>query len=366
MEIFTPVNVCPITKQYFGQTPEGQSVYLYTLTNKRGMQSSIMTYGGIMITLKVPDRSGYLEDVVLGYPTLAEYLKTGNKPYLGAILGRYANRIANGRFTLDGVTYQLSINEGHNTLHGGIRGFDKRVWEAEELCREDAVGLILSYCSKDGEEGFPGNVAVKVAYTLTNDNELRIDYAATTDKKTVLNLSQHNYYNLAGAGNGDILGHILMINADYFTPIKPDLIPTGHIQSVEGTPLDFRKPTSIGARIHSGDLQMRYAGNGYDFNYVLNRTGHPMALAACVHEQKSGRVMEVYTTQPGIQLYTGNKLDGSLIGKEGKVYPQYGGLSLETQHFPDSPNQPHFPSTELNPGQIYRQSAIYKFSVLPK
>lgn len=355
---------CSITKQYLGLTSEGQSVYLYTLTNKRGMQASIMNYGGIMTSLRVPDRNGCLDDVLLGYSTPEEYLLTGNKPYFGTVLGRYANRISNGQFTLDGVTYQLSVNEGPNTLHGGIRGFDKRVWEAEEVCREDAVGLILSYWSKDGEEGFPGNVAVKIAYSLTNNNELRMDFAATTDKKTVLNLSQHNYYNLAGAGSGDILGHILMINADYFTPIKPDLTPTGQVQSVAGTPLDFRNPMLIGARIHSDDPQMRYAVNGYDFNYVLNRGGNPMTLASTVYEPNSGRMMEVYTTQPAVQFYSGNKLDGSIMGKEGKAYKQYGGLSLETQHFPDSPNHPHFPSTELNPGQVYRQSTIYKFSAL--
>lgn len=354
--------LCKIDKQYFGSTQDGQPVVLYTITNKRGMEASIMNYGGIMMTLKVPDRSGNLEDVLLGYPTLEDYLQTGNKPYFGAILGRYANRIASGRFTLDGVTYQLSVNDGPNTLHGGIRGFSKRVWEAEEVCRDDAVGLILTYRSKDGEEGFPGNVAVKTAYTLTNDNELRMDFAAVTDRKTVVNLSQHNYYNLAGAGNGDILGHILTIHADRFTPIRPDLIPTGQVQSVAGTPLDFRKPTSIGARIHSDDPQMQYAANGYDFNYVLNRSGDSMPLAASVFEPNSGRRMDVYTTQPAVQFYSGNHLDGSDIGKDGKRYQKYAGLSLETQHYPDSPNHPQFPSTELSPGQVYRQSTIYKFS----
>ena len=352
---------CPVTKQYFGRTPEGQSVYLYTLTNRQGMQASIMTYGGIMMTLKVPDRNGYLEDIVLGYPTLEQYLQTGNKPYFGAVIGRYANRIANGRFMLDGVTYQLSVNEGPNTLHGGIRGFDKRVWDAEVICRDGAARLILSYLSKDGEEGFPGNVAVKMAYTLTDDNGLSMDYEAVTDKKTVLNLTQHNYYNLAGAGNGDILGHILMMNADWFTPINSEFIPTGEVRSVTDTPLDFRNPMTVGSRIHSEYPQLRY-DNGYDFNYVLNRTGRPMDLAARVYEPGSGRLMDVYTTQPGVQFYSGNKLSGSEIGKGGKAYPKYGGLCLETQHFPDSPNHLHFPSTELNPGQIYRESTLYKFS----
>lgn len=350
-----------ISKQYFGQTPDGQAIYLYTLTNKNGMQAAIMTYGGIMITLKVPDRNGKLEDVILGYPLLEDYIKTGNKPYFGALIGRYANRIANGRFTLNGVTYPLSVNEGSNTLHGGKLGFNKRMWEAEEVYQADAVGLTLTYLSNDGEEGFPGNLAVKVIYTLTDNNELRIDYAAMTDKKTVVNLTQHNYYNLAGAGNGDILGHIVTLHSDWFTPVKPDLIPTGQIQSVAGTPLDFRKPLSIGSRIHSEFPQMRYA-NGYDFNFVLNHNGHSMLHAASVYEPKSGRIMEVYTTQPAIQFYTGNHLNGSDIGKGGKVYKPYYGFCLETQHYPDSPNHPNFPSTELQPGQIYRQASIFKFS----
>lgn len=353
-----------ISSQYFGKTAEGESIFLYTLTNKHGMQAAIMTYGAIMLTLKVPDRNGNLEDVLLGYESLDDFIRTGNKPYFGTALGRYANRIANGRFTLDGVTYQLSINEDHNTLHGGKRGFDKRVWAAEEVYRDDSVGLALYYVSKDGEEGFPGNLAVKLVYTLTNNNELMMDYTATTDKKTVVNLSQHNYYNLAGAGNGDILGHVVTINADRFTPIKEGLIPTGEVRSVAGTPLDFRNPTAIGARIHSQDPQMKYARNGYDFNYVLNQTGSAMGFAARVYEPKSGRIMDVYTTQPAVQFYSGNNLNGSDIGKGGKVYNKYDGLCLETQHYPDSPNHPNFPSTELLPGQIYKQTSIYKFSVM--
>ncbi|KRF28130.1 aldose epimerase [Paenibacillus sp. Soil787] len=353
-----------ISSQYFGKTPEGEPIYLYTLTNKNGMQAAIMNYGAIMLTLKVPDRNGNLEDVLLGYGTLEDFIRTGNKPYFGTALGRYANRIANGRFTLDGVSYQLSVNEDHNTLHGGKKGFNKKVWAAEEVYHDDSVGLAMYYVSKDGEEGFPGNLAVKLVYTLTNDNELRMDYTATTDKRTVVNLSQHNYYNLAGAGNGDILGHIVMINADRFTPIKEGLIPTGEVRSVAGTPLDFRNPMTIGARIHSQDPQMKYARNGYDFNYVLNQTGTSMGLAARVYEPNSGRMMEVYTTQPAIQFYSGNNLDGSDIGKGGSVYKKYGGLCLETQHYPDSPNHPNFPSTELLPGQIYRETSIYKFSIM--
>ncbi|MDQ0900998.1 trehalose utilization protein/galactose mutarotase-like enzyme [Paenibacillus sp. V4I7] len=351
-----------ISKQYFGKTADGESVYLYTLTNKHGMQASIMTYGGIMLTLKVPDRNGAMEDILLGYGTLGDFIRTGNKPYFGAVLGRYANRIANGRFTLDGVTYQLSVNEGRNTLHGGTRGFNKKVWASEEFYRDDAVGVALYYISKDGEEGFPGNLAVKMIYTLTDNNELIIDYTAMTDKKTVVNLSQHNYYNLAGAGNGNILGHVLTLHADRFTPIKPDLTPTGQIQSVAGTPLDFRTPTAIGARIHSQDPLMMYARGGYDFNYILNRSGAGMVKAASVYEPNSGRVMEVYTTQPAVQFYSGNSLDGSDVGKGGIAYQRYAGLSIETQHYPDSPNHPHFPSTELFPGQIYKQTSIYKFS----
>lgn len=351
-----------ITKQFFGQTT-GQPVYLYTLTNRNGMQASIMTYGGIMITLKVPDQYGNLDDIILGYPTLEDYIRTGNKPYFGALIGRYANRIANGRFTLDGITYQLSVNEGSNTLHGGQQGFNKRIWEAEEVYLDGAVGLALSYLSKNGEEGFPGNLSVKVIYSLTDNNELRIDYAATTDTKTVVNLSQHNYYNLAGADKGNILEHIVTLHADRYTPVKPDLIPTGQVQDVAGTPLDFRKPMTIGSRIDSSDPQMRHA-NGYDFNYVLDNNGHSLLLAASVYEPKSGRTMDVYTTQPAIQFYSGNHLDGSDIGKAGIAYQRHAGFSLETQHYPDSPNHPNFPSTELLPGQLYRETSIFKFSAL--
>lgn len=351
-----------ISKQYFGKTADDEPIYLYTLTNKHGMQASIMTYGGIMLTLKVPDRHGVLEDVLLGYGTLEDFLRTGNKPYFGSAIGRYANRIANGQFSLDGVTYRLSVNEPPNTLHGGKRGFNKRVWASEEVYHEDAVGVALYYTSKDGEEGFPGNLGVKLTYTLTDNNELIINYSAMTDKKTVVNLSQHNYYNLAGAGNGNILDHVLTIHADRFTPIMPDLIPTGHIQSVAGTPLDFRIPTTIGARIHAQDPQMWYARGGYDFNYVLNPSGVAMDKAASVYEPNSGRMMEVYTTQPALQFYSGNGLDGSEIGKGGIAYNRYDGFCLETQHYPDSPNHPNFPSTELLPGQIYKQTSVYKFS----
>ncbi len=352
-----------ITKHFFGQTPDGQPVYLYVLTNKNGMQASIMTYGGIMLTLKVPDRYGSLDDINLGYPALEDFIRTGNKPHFGALIGRYANRIANGRFTLDGKTYNLSVNEYPNTLHGGKRGFDKRVWEAEEVYSDDAVGLALSYLSKNGEEGFPGNLRVQIMYSLTDNNELRIDYAATTDTKTVVNLSQHNYYNLAGEDKGNILEHIVTINADRYTPVKRDFIPTGQVLDVAGTPFDFRKPMSIGSRIDSNEPQIRNA-KGYDINFVLNHNGPSLLFAASVYEPKSGRFMEVYTTQPAVQFYTGNNLDGSDIGKSGKAYQRYAGFCLETQHYPDSPNHPNFPSTELLPGQLYRQTSIFKFSAV--
>lgn len=350
-----------INKRYVGRTPEGEAVYLYVLTNKNGMQAAIMTYGGIMTSLKVPDRNGKLEDVVLGYRSLEDYWRTGNKHYLGTLIGRYANRISNGRFTLDGNPYQLSVNEGDNTLHGGRRGFGKRVWHAEEVWGDGSVGLSLRYLSKDGEEGFPGNLDVNVVYTLTDGNELRIDYAATTDKKTVVNLSQHNYFNLSGAGKGNILGHIVRIHSDRFTPVNHELIPTGQVQSVAGTPLDFREPTPVGERIRSEHPQMQLAG-GYDFNYVIHHDAQSGGFAASVYDPVSGRLMEVYTTQPGLQFYSGHKLDGSDIGKEGVAYGSFAGLALETQHYPDSPNQPQFPSTVLAPGQLYRHAAIYKFS----
>jgi galactose mutarotase-like enzyme len=353
--------ITPISKQYLGAAPDGQDVYLYTLTNDNGMQFSVMTYGGIMMTLKTPDREGKSEDIILGYPTLADYIKTGNKHYFGAVIGRYANRIAGGRFVLDGQPYQLSINDGANTLHGGQYGFDKRVFAAEEIHGRDEVGVALTYESKDGEEGFPGNMWVKVIYTLTADNELRIDYEARADRATVVNLTQHNYYNLSGAGQGNILDHVLTIHAGHYTAVNPELIPTGAIASVAGTPLDFTQPETIGARIHADHPQLRYA-DGYDFNYVLDHQGDLQTPAARVFDPKSGRLMEVYTTQPAIQLYTGNYLDGQDIGKDGRVYQRYYGFSLETQHYPDSPNHATFPSTVLRPGETFRQTTIYKFS----
>ena len=358
-----------IQKQTFGKTADGTTVDLYTLTNARGAEAKIITYGGIVVSLKVPDRNGKLADVVLGYDNLDGYLNH-NDPYMGAIIGRYANRIARGKFTLDGHEYTLSVNNGENHLHGGLRGFDKVVWNAKPLKVSYGVALELTYLSKDGEEGYPGNLSVKVTYTLTNKNELEISYSATTDKDTVINLTHHSYFNLAGQGNGDILNHRMFINASRFTPTDAGSIPTGELRSVRGTPFDFTRMTAIGARINDDDQQLRF-GNGYDHNFVLNRKRSlvPCYIVSCdlrraakVYEPTTGRVMEVFTTEPGVQLYTGNFLDGSITGKDGKVYNRRYGFSLEAQHFPDSPNKPKFPSVVLAPGQRYSQTTIYKFS----
>jgi aldose 1-epimerase len=348
-----------INKQAFGKTADGTPVDLYTLINAHGLEAKITNYGGIVVSLLVPDRNGKLGDVVLGYHNLEGYLQ--KNPYFGCIIGRYGNRIAKGKFTLKGVEYTLAQNNGENHLHGGIKGFDKVVWNAKEGQSDAGVGLELTYLSKDGEEGYPGNLAVTVTYTLTNTNELKLDYVATTDKETVVNLTHHSYFNLAGAGVGDILGHEVMLDAERFTPVAAGLIPTGELRRVKGTPLDFTQPTAIGARIDQEDEQLRL-GKGYDHNWVLNSGGGSLALAARVEEPTTGRVMEVYTTEPGMQFYTGNFLDGSITGKEGKVYRRRDGFCLETQHFPDSPNQPDFPSTVLKPGEQYRQTTIYKFS----
>jgi aldose 1-epimerase len=347
-------------KEPFGKMADGTPVDLYTLTNASGAQVKITTYGGAVVSLLMPDRDGNLDDVALGFGTLEEYVE--KSPYFGCITGRYANRIAKGRFTLNGVEYTLAQNDGQNHLHGGVRGFDKVVWDAQEKSSGDGAGLDLTYLSQDGEEGYPGNLSVKVTYTLTNDDELRIDYLATTDADTVVNLTNHTYFNLADGGAGDILGHKLMIDADRFTPIDGTLIPTGELRSVESTPMDFRQLTAIGARIEQDDEQLRF-GLGYDHNWVLNNSAGVLALAARVREPVTGRVMEVYTTEPGIQLYSGNFLDGSITGRSGKVYHKRNGLCLETQHFPDSPNKPDFPSTVLRPGETYRTTTVYRFTV---
>ena len=350
-----------VTKQAFGKMPDGAPVGLYTLTNANGLEAKITTYGGAVVSLLAPDQSGNLDDIVLGLETLEEYIE--ESPYFGCIAGRYANRIAQGKFTLNDVEYTLAQNDGENHLHGGLKGFDKVVWAAEERSSDDGVGLKLTYLSKDGEEGYPGNLSVEVVYTLTNADELRIEYLATTDKDTIVNLTNHTYFNLADGGAGDILGHELMLNAGRFTPIDDTLIPTGELRSVEGAPMDFRQLTPIGARIEQDDEQLRFGG-GYDHNWILNSADGSLVLAARVQEPITGRVMEVYTTEPGIQFYSGNFLDGSITGKGGKVYQKRNGFCLETQHFPDSPNQPNFPLAVLKPGQTYQTTTIFKFMVL--
>ncbi len=351
-----------MSKQAYGTTTDGQPVDLYTLTNKNGVEVSIITWGGIVTSLKTPDRDGKLEDVVLGFDDLAGYLKP--HPYLGAIIGRYGNRIGAARFTLNGVEYKLAANNGPNALHGGLKGFDKVLWQARDASNAQARKLELSYLSKDGEEGYPGNLSATVVYTLTDQNELRIDYTATTDKDTVVNLTNHSYFNLGGPAEPDILGHELTLHADRFTPVDATLIPTGELRSVEGTPFDFRRPVAIGARINQADEQIKFGG-GYDHNYVLTGGGGALSLAAVVREPKTGRVMEVLTTEPGIQFYSGNFLDGTLTGKGGKVMSRRSGFCLETQHYPDSPNKPQFPSTVLKPGQEYQSTTVYRFP-LPK
>ncbi len=349
------------TKKSFGKTPDGQPVDLYVLTNKSGAEVSITNFGGAVVSLKVPDRNGKLADVVLGYDTADGYVK--DKSYFGALVGRYGNRIAHAQFSLDGKTYTLAKNNGENSLHGGLKGFNKALWKAKILSKKDGQSLELSYLSKDGEEGFPGNLKVRVIYTWTDANALRIEDSATTDKKTVVNLTSHSYFNLAGQGSGDILGHQLMIQADKFTPVDPSLIATGELRDVAGTPFDFRKPTAIGARIDQDDEQLKLGG-GYDHNFVVRRSADAgESLAARVVEPTSGRVLEVWTTEPGVQFYTGNFLDGKTAGKGGVTYPRRNAFCLETQHFPDSPNQPKFPSVVLAPGARYHTITTYKFSV---
>ncbi len=342
----------------FGTTPDGQQVRLYTLRNANGMTAGIMTYGGIMTTLTAPDRDGNMGDILLGYDNLQAYIK--NSPYFGALIGRYGNRIGGAKFTLDGTQYTLAANNNGNSLHGGTRGFDKVVWDDEPVWRRNGVGVKLSYSSKDGEEGYPGNLTATVVYVLTNKNELRIEYKATTDKPTVVNLTQHNYYNLTCCQR-DILGHELMIDADKTTPVDAGLIPTGQLEDVKGTPMDFTKSTAIGAGINDDNQQLKYGG-GYDHNWVLNKKDATMTLAAKLYEPTSGRVMTVLTNEPGLQFYSGNFLDGTITGKGGIVYKHRYGLCLETQHYPDSPNKPRFPSTTLRPGQVYETTTIYAFS----
>lgn len=340
----------------FGKTIDGREVQLFELSNANGVRAEIITYGGAIVSLKVPDRGGRFADVVLGFDSLSGYEQ--HRIFLGALIGRCANRIAKGRFSLTGKQYQLAANNGENHLHGGWQGFDRVVWSPT-----DAAGsrLELSYLSPDGEELYPGNLEANVVYSLNDDDELQIDYSAVTDAETIVNLTNHSYFNLVGAGNGDILGHELMINADGFTPTDAGSIPTGEVRRVEGTPFDFRSPGTIGSRIDEDDEQIQF-GRGYDHNWVLNKKGKELSAAAAVYEPKSGRSMDVVTTEPGLQFYSGNFLDGSVVGKDGKPYHHRSAFCLEAQHFPDSPNQPNFPSVVLRAGEEYRQTTIYRFS----
>ncbi|CAH1000672.1 Aldose 1-epimerase [Neolewinella maritima] len=348
-----------VAQRPFGATEEGP-VTEYTLTNGQGMQVSVINYGGIITQLWVPDRQGVVDDVVLGFDSIAGYL--GEYPYFGALIGRYGNRIADGRFSLDGQTYTLATNNGPNSLHGGLRGFNRKYWTATILREADRVGVSLTGSSADGEEGYPGNLQVTVTYWLNNANELLLEYRAETDKATPVNLTNHSYFNLRGAGRGDVLGHVLLLDADTFTPVDSTLIPTGELRPVAGTPFDFTTPTPIGARIDADNEQIAFGG-GYDHNFVLNDAGSGMRQVATVYEPTSGRTLEVETTEPGVQFYTGNFLDGTNIGKGGTAYTYRSGFCLETQHFPDSPNQPDFPSTVLLPGQVYSTQTVYRFGV---
>ena len=359
---------CSMTKQEsskmekvsFGKTTGGTEVFLYTLHNKNGMEARITNYGGLLVSLLVPDRNGKLDDVVLGFDSLSSYQK--DSPYFGALIGRYGNRIGKGKFVLNGETYTLAVNNGKNHLHGGLKGFDKVVWTVDEKASVPGKTLALSYVSKDGEEGYPGTLSVNVVYSVTDSNELKIEYSASTDKPTVTNLTHHSYFNLAGAGSGSILDQELFIDADKFTPIDAGLIPTGELKAVKGTEMDFTVPTAIGARINESTEQLKN-GVGYDHNWVLNKAANTFGLAARVYEKSTGRVMEVLTTEPGLQFYSGNFLNGSHVGKGGKKYELRSGFCLETQHFPDSPNKPQFPTTTLNPGKTLTSTTIYRFSV---
>ncbi len=349
-----------IESEPFGSR-RGEAVERYTLSNT-GMQVRILTYGGIVQSIEVPDRSGRLANVSLGFATLDQYV--GGSPYFGALIGRFANRIANGRFTLDGVTYEVPVNDGPNSLHGGLEGFDKRVWQASPQRAADAVSLKLALLSLDGDQGYPGALSIKVTYTLTADNALRLEYRATTDRPTVLNLTNHTYFNLAGEGSGSIEDHVVTVFASRYTPIDDVLIPTGAVVSVAGTPMDFTTPTPIGARLRAGFDQLARA-HGYDHNFVLDRRptdGSSLRLAARAVDPTSGRMVEVLTTEPAIQFYSGNFLDGTLLGTGGRIYRQADAFTLETQHYPDAPNQPEFPSTELRPGEVFSSTTVFQFS----
>jgi aldose 1-epimerase len=348
-----------ITVKEYGRMPDGRVVSEYSLTNANGMVMKVINYGGIITSLSMRDRSGKLEDIVLGYDSLQQYIRSN--PYFGALIGRFGNRIAKGKFKLGDIEYTLGVNNGENHLHGGEFGFHTAYWNITPLEMTDGVAIRLNYVSKDGEEGYPGNLACEVVYMLSNNDELRIEYKASTDKKTIINLTQHSYFNLSG-GERDILGHELQINADAYLPVDATLIPTGEQKPVEGTAFDFRKATEIGARIGEKDEQLKF-GNGYDHCWVLNKAPQGLNRAAVLFDKNTGREVAVFTSEPGIQFYSGNFLDGSLIGKGGRPYNFRTGLCLETQHFPDSPNRPEFPDVVLNPGEKYYSETIYRFNV---
>jgi aldose 1-epimerase len=347
----------------FGKTSDGTPVEQYVLRNSHGMQATVITYGATLQSLIVPDKNGKLDDVVLGFDDVQGY--QGGKAYFGATIGRFGNRLANGAFELDGKHYQVPQNDGTNSLHGGPLGFDKKVWKAQPDKGKDSVGVTLTYLSADGEMGFPGNLKTEVTYSLTENNELRIDYKASTDKPTVLNLTNHSYFNLAGAGNGDILQHVATLHAGRYTPVNAKLIPTGELAPVAGTPMDFTQPTAIGKHIKADHPQLKFAEpkqGGFDFNWVLDAKGDQKKLAADVSDPQSGRRLQLYTSEPGVQFYTSNFLDGSVKGKAGKTYQHWSAFTLETQHYPDAPNQPNFPSTRLDPSKTYTQNTVLKFS----
>ena len=354
------VNLVTISKEDFGTTADSIAVEKYVLKNKKGMEISIITYGGIITSWTAPDKTGNYQDIVFGYNTFADYEKSN--PYFGALIGRFGNRIAKGKFSLDGTEYTLAKNNDDNHLHGGIKGFDKVVWTATENQTDSTASLVLTYLSKDMEEGYPGNLNTKVIYTLTNDNELEVAYESTTDKKTIVNLTQHSYFNLSGDFSKTILDHEITINADKFIPVDATLIPTGELKDVTNTPFDFRTAKAIEKDIEAENDQLK-KGFGYDHCWVLNDQNTGMRLAASAYENKSGRLLEVFTNEPGIQLYTGNFLDGTLPSKQGGTYGYRTAFCLETQHYPDAPNQKDFPSVVLNPGETYKTKTSYKFSV---
>ena len=357
-----PTDAASLDQAAFGTTEDGKPVAVYTMTNDHGMRVRFLSYGGVITEIDAPDRAGRLDNVVLGLGTLHDYETEGASIYFGAIVGRYANRIGHAHFTVDGHTYQLAPNNNGNSLHGGTKGFDKRIWGVTPEPAADGVAAVLTYTSPDGEEGYPGSLKTRVTYTLSNRDELRIDYQAETDKPTVVNFTSHLYFNLAGNGSGRVEDQLLMINADRYTPVGADLIPTGELATVAGTPLDFRQMTPIGARLDSAFQQLVYA-HGYDHNFVLNRRSEAgTSFAARAYDPRTGRVVDCFTTEPGLQIYTSNFLNGSVVGSSGTTYRQTDAFTLETQHFPDSPNEPSFPSTELRPGQTFHSTTIFRFA----